>query len=297
MSAMTDTRGDFLERRLVWLDVFTQKALSGNPLPVLFGSDPIDDLTLLHLTREWRQSEASFIKRATKQGADYLNDTFMPRKGRIPFAGHPSLGGAVAVAYVNGEQCVEYVQQTGAGLQPVRVKLNDRTAYASMLQEPAVFRDRPDPERVFKALGLTAQDAHPEWPVQVVSTGIDHLMVPVRDRAALDRADPSQELLAAITAETETTVLYPFVLGESPEEAVARSFFPGLVDVTEDPATGSAAGPLGAFLWKYNNRTERLVISQGEHVDRPSRIDTQVEGDLVRVGGHCVIVSDGKLLI
>ena len=142
---------------------------------------------MLAFARETRLSETSFVQAATEGGADYRNRIWM-MQGELPFAGHPSLGTAVAVARARGEQAVTYVQQTGAGLQPIDVEIGAGAARASMLQEPATFGDELDPAPVLAALGLAASDAHPDLGPQIVSTGLTQLIVPVREAAALDRA-------------------------------------------------------------------------------------------------------------
>ena len=137
---------------------------------------------MLAFARETKLSETSFVQTATEPGADYRNRIWTI-VSELPFAGHPSLGTAVAVAHARAEREAHYVQQTGAGLQAVDVELGPSgVARASMLQEPAVFGDEIDPGRVFGALGLEASDGHPELPPQVVSTGLAHLMIPVARR-------------------------------------------------------------------------------------------------------------------
>src|SRR4051812_40326822 len=159
---------------LTWLDVFTDRPLTGNGLAVVHDADGIADATMLAFARETRLSETSFVQTATEAGADYRNRIWMTQR-ELPFAGHPSLGTAVAVARARGDRSVTYTQQTGAGLQPIEVEAGDRVARASMLQEPASFGAEVDAERVFRALGLDAGDAAPDLPPQVVGTGLAQL--------------------------------------------------------------------------------------------------------------------------
>src|SRR5688500_18495084 len=105
---------------------------------------------MLAFAGETRLSETTFVQAATEPGADYRNRIFMPR-GEVPFAGHPSLGTAVAVARAQGKTEASYVQQTQAGLQPIDVELDGSHARASMLQEPAVMGEELDEELVLRA--------------------------------------------------------------------------------------------------------------------------------------------------
>jgi predicted PhzF superfamily epimerase YddE/YHI9 len=178
-----------VRRRLTWLDVFTSRPLAGNGLAVVHDADGLDDPTMLAFARETRLSETTFVQRATVSGADYRNRIWTTT-GELDFAGHPSLGTAVAVALVRGERTARYVQQTRAGLQPVEVELDGTAARASMLQEPARFGAEPDAALVLDAVGLGPEDAHADLPPQVVSTGVPQVLVPVGEPAALERLRP-----------------------------------------------------------------------------------------------------------
>jgi trans-2,3-dihydro-3-hydroxyanthranilate isomerase len=275
--------------------VFTSTPLAGNGLAVIHDADGLDDATMLGIARETAQSETTFVQRATVDGADYRNRIFTMDE-EIRFAGHPSLGTAVAVARASGVSEARFLQQTGAGVQPVEVELHGDVARASMLQEPAQFGATVETAPVLGALGLGPADAHPELPVQPVSTGMRHLMVPVRDHVALERARPHVARVEAIEAQTDTMVLYVFVPDGDGDDAPvrARGFVAERGQVLEDPATGSAAGPLCAYLHEHAGRSATTIV-QGVELGRPSRLETAVDGDRVRVSGDCVIVLEGSL--
>jgi trans-2,3-dihydro-3-hydroxyanthranilate isomerase len=278
---------------VTWLDVFTSTPLTGNQLAVVLDADDIDDATMLAFARETRYSETTFVQSATEPGADYRNRIWtMP--GEIVFAGHPSLGTAVAVARARGEQQASYVQQTHAGLQPIEVRLDGDAARASMLQEPPVFGIEPPVGEVMATAGLDEVDAHPDFPAQVVSTGESQLMAPVRDRAALERVTVEYTALRALLEPLQSLVLYLVAVDPEAGTAYARSFFAGLDAVIEDPGTGAAAGPLLAYL---NDRvgTQTLTIRQGDEIGRPSRLDCSWAEDRPRVAGDVVVVADGHV--
>ena len=279
---------------ITWLDVFTSIPLTGNQLAVVHDADAIDDATMLAFARETRLSETTFVQTSTEPGADYRNRIFtMPQE--IAFAGHPSLGTAVAVARARGDQHTTYVQQTRAGLQPVDVRLDGDAARASMLQEPPVFGVEPAIDEVMAVAGLGAKDAHPDLPAQVVSTGEPQLMAPVRDRGVLERlARPELAALRALLEPLGALVLYLAAVDPDTGTAHARSFFAGVDGVIEDPGTGAAAGPLLAYLHDRAGTT-RLTISQGAEIGRPSRLDCEWAEDRPRVAGDVVVIGDGHV--
>jgi trans-2,3-dihydro-3-hydroxyanthranilate isomerase len=278
---------------LTWLDVFTAVPLAGNALAVVHDADEVDDVTMLRFARETRLSETTFVQAAAAPGADYRNRIWM-MSGELAFAGHPSLGTAVAVAHARSEPAAEYVQQTPAGLQPVEVERAGRGYRASMLQEPATFGAELDRQVVLGALGLEAADAHPELPAQVVDTGVPQVVACVADAAVLDRVAPRFESLRDLLAETRAVTAYLVHLDDREEHASARSFFAEPAAVAEDPATGGAAGTLMAYLHARTG-ARRLDIEQGIAMGRPSRLDCEVVGDRVRVGGDVVVVAEGRV--
>ena len=196
-----------MARELTWLDVFTSVPLAGNGLCVVHDADDLDAATMLAIARETRLSETTFVQTATDSGADYRNRIFTLH-GELPFAGHPSLGTAVAVARARGATEASYVQQTHAGLQPVDVTLDGAAARASMLQNPAEHGVEPDAAAVLAAVGLQEGDGHAGWPPQVVSTGVPHVVAPVRDVAALERAGAHPSRLEDVLVELGATCVY-----------------------------------------------------------------------------------------
>jgi trans-2,3-dihydro-3-hydroxyanthranilate isomerase len=277
---------------VTWLDVFTSTPLTGNQLAVVHDADTIDDATMLAFARETRFSETTFVQTATVPGADYRNRIWM-MPGEIAFAGHPSLGTAVAVALVRGVQQASYVQQTHAGKQAVDVRLDGDTARASMLQEPPTFGAEPPTEDVMAVAGLSAVDAHPDLPCQVVSTGAAQLIAPLRGRDALERVTVADvHALRRLIEPLDAVVLYFVAVDPDAGCAHARAFFPSVGELVEDPATGAAAGPLLAYL-RDRAGTQSLTIRQGDEIGRPSRLDCTWAGDRPRVAGDVVVVADG----
>jgi trans-2,3-dihydro-3-hydroxyanthranilate isomerase len=249
-------------------------------------ADGVTDEVMLAFAKETRLVETTFVQRSDV--ADYRNRIWTPVE-EIPFAGHPSLGTAVAVAIERGEDEVEYRQQTHAGVQPVRVSRDGDRAHASVLQEPARFGAEVDPAAVTAAIGLRPEDAHPALPPQHVTTGLATLIAPLADAGAVSRARKNQDAVAALADGTFNLYLACAVDGQT---ARARSFPSELEG--EDPATGSAAGPLLAYLHERIG-LERVEVTQGVEMGRPSRLLAELEDGRVRVGGDVVVLATGTL--
>lgn len=275
------------------LDVFTNVPFQGNPLAVVHDADEITDDVMLQFARETRLSETCFVQTATERDADYRNRIWTVAR-EVPFAGHPSLGVAVAVARARGDGDITYVQQTGVGLQPIDVRLDGTHAHASVLQEPAVFGEEAAAHHVMAAVGLLPRDADSALPPQFVTTGLDTLIAPVRTREALAPAVPDFDLIDGLSDLPDFN-LYLVWLDRPAKRAMARMFnktIPG----NEDPATGSAAGPLCAYLAERENWS-RVEITQGVEMGRPSHLVAELEGDRVRVGGDVVVVIEGTVAL
>jgi trans-2,3-dihydro-3-hydroxyanthranilate isomerase len=278
--------------RITFLDVFTDTPLAGNGLAVVHDADDVDDDTMQRFAIETRLAETTFVQSPGDPGADYRNRIFTINS-EIPFAGHPSLGTAVAVARARGETEASYVQETGAGLQPIEVRIEGDQARASMLQGPAEFGEEVDADAAMAAVGLTPEDAHPELTPQVVSTGLPALMAPAAGPASLERARPDFDAIDELFGAGRAPNFYLAWWDPEGERARARMFTPAAVG-GEDPATGSAAGPLCAYLAQRAGAA-RVEITQGVEMGRPSVLATEVEGDRIRVGGEVVVLIDGEV--
>ena len=276
---------------LTLLDVFTDRPLAGNGLAVVHDADPLSDATMQAFARETRLSETSFVLGADG-GADYRHRIFT-MGGEIPFAGHPSLGVAVAVARLRGESQVTYVQRTAAGEQAVDVELDGLHASVSMLQEPPTYGPELDPDDVLGLVGLDGSEADLSLPCQVVSTGVPQVVACVRDAAALRRVLPAYDRIGRLLEQHDAIVLYLAAVDPETGTARARSFMRS-AEMGEDPATGSAVGPLCAHV-AARLGVERLDVDQGSEMGRPSRLAAAVDGDRIRVGGDAVIVAEGTV--
>ena len=253
-------------------------------------ADGVSDEVMLAFARETKLMETTFVQTADAPAADYRNRIWTVSQ-EIPFAGHPSLGTAVAVALARGDEEVVYHQQTLAGIQEVAVSRSGDRARASVVQTLADTGPELDPAAVMAAVGLAPEDAHPELPPQRVSTGLPALIAPVADRAAVSRAQPDVPAIAALGQ----GVVNFYLCHIDPDAKTARArSFPSLDVESEDPATGSAAGPLGLYAHDRLG-LDSLDVTQGVEIGRPSLLHAQIENGRVRVGGDVVVLVTGTL--
>lgn len=283
----------------LWLDVFAEAPLEGNGLAVVLDADGVDDPTMLAFARETGLSETTFVQSATAEaaadGADYRNRIWTI-SGEIPFAGHPSLGTAVAVAIQGGVESATFTQQTEVGLQEVDVVRSESGGsgpeawQASVHQEKAEFGDLVAADRVAAVLGLPVDQIDTRYSAQVVSTGLPALLIPLRDLEALQACSGHPAALGELGFGDALNV-YPFVFDVPTRTVRARCFALDLGEF-EDPSTGSAAGPLVAYLQDILD-VDRVEIRQGVEMGRPSLIEARMDSGRPRVSGRVQVVMAG----
>jgi trans-2,3-dihydro-3-hydroxyanthranilate isomerase len=276
---------------ITWVEVFAEGPLAGNLLPVIHDADGVDDTVLARIARRFLQPETSFLQRPTDPAATYRHRIYAVA-GELPFAGHPSLGAAAAHAHRLGLATATIIQQTPSGTQRLDVELEGVLGRVTLEQNPAEFGEPVDPGPILESMGLQPGDAHPDLPAQVGSTGLPALLLPVRTVAAVSAARPDHAALhAALSRIADPESLNNYLVAEErPGRWRARSFS---LDLTggEDPATGSAAGPFGAYLKQHRGETT-IVIDQGVEMGSPSRLYVDTT-DGISVSGHVRITGTG----
>lgn len=284
-------------RPLYWLDVFSERPLVGNGLAVVLEADGLSPETMLGFAREVGLSETTFVQQPDVDGADYLNRIWTV-SGEIPFAGHPSLGTAVAVSIHRGDEGSahgrSFDQQTGVGVQSVEVRREGGGWTATVEQEAASFGELFASERVAAALGIDPGSMDPELSCQVVSTGLPALLAPVADRSALADCEPDFDALRALD-DSPALNLYAFAYERGSRTIRARCFGADLSGI-EDPATGSAAGPLVAWLQDCLD-IDRIVVEQGVEMGRPSRIEAGMRSGRPIVSGAVTVLAHGSVYL
>jgi trans-2,3-dihydro-3-hydroxyanthranilate isomerase len=297
----------------VTADVFTGERFGGNQLAVIPDARGITDAQMLAITREFNYSETTFVLPPSDPHNTRRVRIFTPAR-EIPFAGHPTVGTAHVLAAI-GEILLmgaetPIVFEEGVGPVSVKIRTREGKPVFAQLQAaklPEIGPKPPSRAKLAKVLSLKPEDllAGKTAP-QAVSCGLPFLIVPVRDREALGRA----RINLAQWEKTLASYWAPdvFVFSRDPERAGsdvrARMFGPG-VNVTEDPATGSACVALAGYLAARDSTrdgTLSWVVEQGFEMGRPSILHTGADKQkgkitALRVGGETVIVSRGTMEI
>lgn len=299
--------------RMKQVDVFTDRPLTGNPLAVFFDGAGLSSEEMLAIAREMNLSETTFVLPPTEQEADYKVRIFTPAK-EIPFAGHPSIGTAHALiedGRIPLKKTVTTVrQEVGIGVLPIEIQLTSRKKrLITMTQgKPRLGQIVEDIEGVADILGVPREEiASTNLPIQVSSTGLDQLMVPIQSLERIRSLLPDFEKLRELERKLDLTGCSVFTLERSsPDASVHVRFFAPGAGVFEDPATGSAAGALGAYLVNHgvlgSKSPVSFIIEQGLEIHRPSRIIVAVDHEagtptVVKVGGEAVTVLEGEIIL
>jgi len=293
-------------RRYLQYDVFTDKPLTGNQLAVFTETAGLSAEEMQAMTRETKFSECTFVQPPEASGTDVRLRIFGPAN-EVPFAGHPVIGSTFALAddgvIAPGRKEFTF----GLGIGPTLVELEwqgDRLQFAWMTQQKPVFGPTLNaPPALAASLGIEPSMLRPGVLPQEVSCGSPFFMVPLASRAAVDQAVIDSRAAAAMFEAAKITRrgLFIFTTEPGPDGATVYSRMMG---VNEDPATGSASGPLGCYLVKHGliatEKAASIVSAQGVKMGRPSRIHIKIDvtsGEIsrVRVGGTSVLVGEGRL--
>ena len=268
-------------------DVFTERPLAGNQLAVFTDATQISEANLQPLARELNFSETVFVYPGRGEGHAALR-IFTPLR-ELPFAGHPVLGAAFVLA--GPLQLPEIRLETQAGVIPVALEREGaRIVFGRMTQNVPTVEPFPRERELLAALGVERS----ELPVEIYDNGVQHVYV----------ALPSEDAVAALGPDLAALAHLPALgfncFAGSGASWKTRMFAPG-VSVPEDPATGSAAGPLACHLARHGvvSFGDEIQISQGAEVGRPSTLYARVEGsrdriERVEVGGAAVVVARGE---
>ena len=301
--------------RFVRVDVFTKKPFGGNPLAVFPEAEGLTPREMQLLAKEMNLSETTFVVPASKgSGADFRVRIFVPDK-EIPYAGHPTLGTFYVLARegrikLTGPLTTVKMESL-AGVLPVEIhsaggKITKVVTVQNKPEFGRIYRDA-EAELLAEALTLDKSDVHPKAPPQLVSTGLPWVIMPLKNRKAVERASGNASLFAEASKMMPKDVADIYVTCLDPVDRSSTTHSRGLClvnrNIVEDPATGSASGCLGSYLvhWKLVpiERVTRITNEQGYEIGRPSKIDIKVgtsrKGDIesVRVGGPVVHMMDG----
>ena len=296
--------------RYLHLDVFTDRPFEGNQLAVFPDPLELSAAQMQTIAKEMNFSESTFIYPA-KTGGDVQMRIFTPGE-ELPIAGHPTVGSTFALALegIIAKKRESFVFELGVGPTPVTLEWKgDVLDFVWMTQpHPAFGPLVEDRGALARAIGVSETALASGLPVQRVSCGVPYLLVPLTTREAVDAVALDRRALVGCYEEAgmEEVPVYVFTTaGGGNETAYSRMLAPGF-GIAEDPATGSAAGPLGSYLVQHRvvrpDTSQTMVSLQGVAMGRASRIHIAIDGPpdgitRVRVGGRAVLVGRGELVV
>jgi trans-2,3-dihydro-3-hydroxyanthranilate isomerase len=275
--------------RFVIADVFTDMPLTGNQLAVFTDARAIPEEQLQRLAKEMNFSETVFVYTPEADGHARIR-IFTPTS-ELPFAGHPVLGTAFVLA--GPLQLPEIRLETGQGVVPIALDRDEsgRIVFGRMLQPIPRWERFEQEAELLAALGVDRS----ELPVELYDLGIRHVYVALASEEAVAALEPDYGALARLTG-----LVGVYCFAGSGLRWKARMFAPA-DGVPEDPATGSAAGPLGVHLVRHGlvPSGEQIEITQGVEIGRPSTLYVRVDGsaeqvERVECGGTAVVVARGE---
>ncbi|MEJ2717435.1 MAG: PhzF family phenazine biosynthesis protein [Deltaproteobacteria bacterium] len=287
------------------VDVFAEEKYAGNQLAVFRGGNALSDIEMQRIAREMNFSETTFIMSETPREGGFDVRIFTPRE-EVPFAGHPTLGTAHIIRHemmTEGGGAIRLNLKVGQIPVMFGEGVGEQSTYWMKQIEP-IFGETLSADVIAPVLGLSPNEIDHRFPIEEVSTGLPHILVPLRSIESLKRARVDRDLYFTFIEKRWAKPILIFC--PEPHESrndISVRMFADFFGVPEDPATGSGNGCLAGFLvrHRYFGR-ERIDIrsEQGYEIGRPSLLLLKAEekdGHIqVSVGGNAITIAKGEFL-
>ena len=294
-----------MQRRFVTIDVFTDRRFGGNPPAVVLDGEGLDSAQMQSIAGEFNLSETTFVLPAKEAGHTAEVRIFTP-KYEMPFAGHPNVGTAYALAVEGRAAGDTLIFEEQAGLVPLDLLKEGTQVVGARLSAPQPFARGADVgiDIVAKACGLSAADIETRRHLPCIgSCGTPFIFAELKSREALSAARPHSEVFLNHLPVDGATGIHLYLSDPSDEIDIRARMFAPLHGVAEDPATGSANVALAGLLASLQpeaNLSLDLRIAQGVEMGRPSLMQASAEKRngrvaTTRIGGHCVPVLRGTI--
>lgn len=292
------------------VDSFTTEKFKGNPAGVVLNADGLSDQEMQHIARELNNSETAFI--FSPDGNDHeIKIRFFTPKTEVPVCGHATIAAHYVRAIEHKLNSSTVFHQIGIGILPVEI-IKEGNDYSIVMTQgriefypPIAFEERA---KIVNALELKEDDIDQRCPIQIVSTGHSKVMVGINKWSKLNALSPNLLALAQISKTINCNGFFVFTMDSEQKEILThgRMFAPA-IGVNEDPVTGNAHGPLGAYLIKHglvehNDSIFTFNGEQGYAIGRSGLVNVTVilnkgEPQQVKIGGRAVIVFKTELQI
>jgi trans-2,3-dihydro-3-hydroxyanthranilate isomerase len=296
-----------MQRRYITVDVFTDRAVGGNPLAVVLDAGGLSTAQMQAIASEFNYSETTFVL-PPRDGTHDAQVRIFTVTNEIPFAGHPNVGTAFVLATQASQPPARFLFEEVAGLVPVDILKKEGKPVGAELTAPQALKKLTSfsPTDAAACVSLSAAEIRTDRHVpQIVSVGMAFLVAELASRDALRRAKPEPLAFPRVVSTDGAVGVYIYTRdvppAEKPCDLQARMFFPGSGGLSEDPATGSATVAAAALLADLSGERDgelKLRVGQGMDMGRPSLLLTRVRkanGAVAsaHVGGACVQMMEG----
>lgn len=285
------------------VDSFTQKVFSGNPAGVVLNADGLTEKDMLNIARELNNSETAFFFSPTEPGYDGELRYFTP-KTEVPTCGHATIAALYAKAVEEGLGSRALRIKTKVGILPMEIAKRQDDYFITMTQGKFELSEPLGDDVVgdlLEALGLEEADLDARCPIQIASTGHSKVLIGILKRTTLNALAPDNGKLVELSRRIRCNGYYVFTFDSGAADALTegRMFAPA-IGIAEDPVTGNANGPLGAYIVHHGlapaaDGVFAFTGYQGAAVNRPGRIAVEVtvkdgKPERVKIGGQARIV-------
>lgn len=295
---------------LYQIDSFTKEKFTGNPAGVITNADGLNDEEMQKIARELNNSETAFIFSSNSSEYDAHIRFFTPRN-EVPICGHATIAAHYARAIENNLDTSRVYHKTGAGILPVDVIRENNDYKIVMTQGKIEFGniiDGMNREKLLTALNIKESDLLENYKIQIVSTGHSKVMIGIKSVEKLHSLDPNYDELSKLSKTINCNGYYVFTIDtEDSDILVHGRMFAPAIGINEDPVTGNANGPLGAYLVHYNlvnhdKKSFRFKAKQGEAIKRAGIIEVEVkiennEPVEVKISGNAVVIFKSELVL
>lgn len=295
--------------KIYQIDSFTKDLFTGNPAGVITNADGLSDTQMQQIARELNNSETAFILSGNSDNYD-IHVRFFTPTNEVPICGHATIAAHYARATEKKLKNSTVIQKTGAGILPVDI-LNIGNDYKIVMTQGEISVDNPfDIEirnRIINALNISQEDLRDDCPITIASTGHSKVMIGIKDINILHNLSPNLPMLSKISKLISCNGYYVFTLHPEEKTLVHGRMFAPAIGINEDPVTGNANGPLGAYLIHFgvvshNNASFSFEAVQGEAINRAGKIEVQVDiqenkPQKVRITGNAIIAFSTEIEI
>lgn len=280
------------------VDVFAENKYEGNPLAVFIHDGKMDPVEMQKIAREINFSETTFIMSGLQENGGYDVKIFAP-DSELPFAGHPTLGTAYVIKNLLDQSKVSEMK---LNLPVGQIPVDFEDPHVWMTQNQPEFGENLEIDRMAETLHINREDINPHIPIQIVSTGLPSVIVPLTSLEAVSRCKINHSAYENLIEEIGDVNLLVFTTEtiKPGNDLNVRLFMP-IPGYLEDPATGSANGNLAAYLLEYNffhSQEINYRVEQGAFMGRPSLLKIKAKKTdkhfVIQVGGQVIVVSEGK---